>query len=82
MACTRKEHDKDRKRKHQDKPKLCDERHHVEAPAGMVCQGGQKVNQNARPDRQRGQGSQHICQRQDQRNNQRAQLQYARNEQL
>eukprot|EP00957_Ditylum_brightwellii_P199424 15201490-Ditylum_brightwellii.AAC.1 len=58
--------------------------HHgtAEALAGLVCQGCQKAGQKLRPDRQRGRGSQHICQRQDQRNNQKAQPQHARNEQL
>eukprot|EP00957_Ditylum_brightwellii_P006092 460898-Ditylum_brightwellii.AAC.1 len=41
-----------------------------------------KVGQKVQPDRQRGQGSQSVCQRQDQRNNQRAQPQHAHNEQL
>eukprot|EP00957_Ditylum_brightwellii_P141502 10779301-Ditylum_brightwellii.AAC.2 len=41
--------------------------HHgtAEALAGLVCQGRQKAGQKARPDRQKGQGSQHVCQRQD-----------------
>eukprot|EP00957_Ditylum_brightwellii_P158911 12095284-Ditylum_brightwellii.AAC.1 len=45
----------------------------VEAPAGPVCQGHQKANQDMRPKCQRGQGSQHIYQGQNQRNNQRMQ---------
>eukprot|EP00957_Ditylum_brightwellii_P161588 12302911-Ditylum_brightwellii.AAC.1 len=44
----------------------------AEALTGPVCQGRQKAGQKAQADRQRGQGSQCICQRQDQRNNQRA----------
>eukprot|EP00957_Ditylum_brightwellii_P037303 2823658-Ditylum_brightwellii.AAC.1 len=31
----------------------------AEAPAGLVCQVCQKVDQKAQPNRQRGQGSQH-----------------------
>eukprot|EP00957_Ditylum_brightwellii_P197621 15055622-Ditylum_brightwellii.AAC.1 len=50
----------------------------VEAMAGPVCQGCQKAGQKVWPDRQRGQRSQCVCQRQDQRNDQRAQLQHVR----
>eukprot|EP00957_Ditylum_brightwellii_P160232 12198896-Ditylum_brightwellii.AAC.1 len=45
----------------------------AEALAGPVCQGCQKVDQKAPPNRQRGQGSQRVHQRQDQRDDQRVQ---------
>eukprot|EP00957_Ditylum_brightwellii_P017038 1285053-Ditylum_brightwellii.AAC.1 len=54
----------------------------TEALAGLVFQGHQKVGQKVQPNRQRGQGSQHVYQGQDQRDNQRAQPQHARNKQL
>eukprot|EP00957_Ditylum_brightwellii_P114325 8717071-Ditylum_brightwellii.AAC.1 len=54
----------------------------TEALVGPVCEGCQKVTQETRPDRQRGQGPERVHQGQDQRDNQGVQPQHARDEQL
>eukprot|EP00957_Ditylum_brightwellii_P042772 3238800-Ditylum_brightwellii.AAC.1 len=54
----------------------------TEALANPVCVGRQKARQETRPNRQRGQGPECVCQGHNQRDNQRVQPQHARNEQL